>query len=113
MCLIKPASWLGMEENGDGDWFCDPQNNREECGYDGGDCCEVWGYDNGADSEPTSEWHWDLRCSGTLDDNTKFWWNPVETPRSPVSTLNFIWLMIHIDFEKNVVQLKMCNAYFF
>ena len=85
MCLIKNETWLGMEENGDGDWFCDPQNNRAECNYDGGDCCLDWGYDNGIENEPTSEWHWDLRCSGTLADNTMFWRNPVETPRSKVS----------------------------
>ena len=83
MCLIKPASWLGQD-----DGFCDPQNNREECEYDKGDCCNFWGYADpySIEDEPTGEWHWDLRCSGTLADNTMFWGNPVETPRSKVRT---------------------------
>lgn len=82
MCLIKDVtSWLGQD-----DGFCDPQNNRAECEYDKGDCCDFWGYADpySIENEPTNAWHWDLRCSGTLADNTKFWGNPVETPRSPL-----------------------------
>lgn len=32
---VKPCS------NRMGDTFCDCENNRQHCGYDGGDCCKL------------------------------------------------------------------------
>ena len=53
-CVCKAelarGEWVCELPHKRGDGFCDPSNNYDHCGYDGGDCC-----DN------TNE-GWDKRC---------------------------------------------------
>ena len=38
--LFVDSFAMPMQVNRIGDGYCDPDNNKAECNYDGGDCCE-------------------------------------------------------------------------